>query len=95
MGRGLSRAAVSVTFDLGFEEGGGVTAFRGKHDPGSCTDDDPCEQSFLSAMGYALAEVKVSGCTDSPQRAVSKDAVDPELVANHAPGEQLDRCSVS
>jgi len=52
--RGLSRAAFSLTFDLGFEEGGGVTAFRGKHEPGSCTDDDPCEQSFLSAMGYHM-----------------------------------------
>ena len=52
--RGLSRAAFSFTFDLGFEEGGGVTAFRGKHDPGNCTDDDPCEQSFLSAMGYNM-----------------------------------------
>ena len=53
-GRGLSRAAVSVTFDLGFEEGGGVTGFRGKHDPGNCTDSDPCEQSFLSAMAYHM-----------------------------------------
>jgi hypothetical protein len=52
--KGLSRAAFSFTFDLGFEEGGGVTAFRGKHDPGNCTDSDPCEQSFLSAMGYNM-----------------------------------------
>lgn len=52
--RGLSRAAFSLTFDLGFEEGGGVTAFRGKHDPGGCRSDDPCEQSFLSAMAYHM-----------------------------------------
>lgn len=50
----LSRAAFSLTFDLGFEEGGGVTAFRGSHTPGSCTDDAPCEQDFLSAMAYNM-----------------------------------------
>src|SRR5262249_18639133 len=52
--RGLSRAAFSLTFDLGFEEGGGVTAFRGSHEPGACTDAAPCEQDFLSAMGYNM-----------------------------------------
>lgn len=49
---GLSRGAFSVTADLGFEEGGGVTAFRGTGTPGSCTNATPCEQSFLSAMAY-------------------------------------------
>lgn len=49
---GVSRAALSVTFDLGFEEGDGVTAFRGVHDPGNCTKERPCEQDFLSAMAY-------------------------------------------
>lgn len=52
--RGLSRAAFSLTFDLGFEQGGGVSGFAGKHDPGGCTDADPCEQSFLSAMAYNM-----------------------------------------
>lgn len=51
---GLSRAAFSLTIDLGFEEGGGVAAFRGSHSPGSCTADAPCEQDFLSAMGYNI-----------------------------------------
>lgn len=50
--RGLSRAALSWTFDLGFEEGGGVTAFRGTHDAGNCTKAAPCEQSFVSSMLY-------------------------------------------
>jgi len=50
--RGVSRAALSFTFDLGFEEGDGVTAFRGVHDPGNCTKERPCEQDFLSAMAY-------------------------------------------
>ena len=50
--KGISRAAVSFTFDLGFEEGDGVTAFRGVHDPGNCQKERPCEQDFLSAMAY-------------------------------------------
>ncbi len=53
-GNFLSRAAFSVTFDLGFEEGDGVTAFRGSHNAGSCTKDTPCEQDFLSAMAYHM-----------------------------------------
>jgi len=50
--KGLSRIASSLTFDLGFEEGGGVVAFRGANTPGNCTKDHPCEQDFLSAMLY-------------------------------------------
>lgn len=52
--RFLSRAAFSVTFDLGFEEGAGVTAFRGAHTPGNCTEEAPCEQDFVSAMAYSM-----------------------------------------
>ena len=52
--KGFSRAAFSVTFDLGFEEGGGVTAFRGSHDAGNCTETAPCEQDFISTMAYHM-----------------------------------------
>nr|AGC71678.1 outer membrane protein [uncultured bacterium A1Q1_fos_2386] len=47
--RGVSRAALSFTFDLGFEEGDGVTAFRGVHDPGNCTKERPCEPSIWAS----------------------------------------------
>jgi hypothetical protein len=50
--RGLSRIASSLTFDLGFEQGDGVTAFHGAHTPGNCTNDHPCEQDFVSSMLY-------------------------------------------
>ena len=50
--RGLSRAAFSATFDIGFEEGDGVAGFRGSGTEGSCTSATPCEQDFVSAMGY-------------------------------------------
>jgi hypothetical protein len=50
--RGLSRIASSLTFDLGFEEGGGVTAFRGFSTPGNCTATHACEQDFVSSMLY-------------------------------------------
>lgn len=50
--RGLSRAAFSATFDLGFEQGDGVAAFHGSGTQGSCTNDTPCEQDFISGMGY-------------------------------------------
>jgi hypothetical protein len=56
--RFLSRAAFSVTFDLGFEQGDGVAAFHGitgQNDiahPANCTNATPCEQDFVSAMAY-------------------------------------------
>lgn len=61
--RGLSRAALSWTIDVGFEEGGGVTAFRGAHTPGNCTKAAPCEQDFVSSMLYTtlwFAKNKIS-----------------------------------
>jgi hypothetical protein len=55
--KGLSRIATSLTVDIGFEEGDGVSAFRGKHtsDPSQCTTSSPCEQDFQSAMLYGIA----------------------------------------
>jgi hypothetical protein len=50
--KGLSRIASSLTFDLGGEEGAGVTSWRGANTPGNCTDSHPCEQDFLSGMLY-------------------------------------------
>jgi hypothetical protein len=55
---GLSRAAFSVTFDVGFEQGDGVAAFHGASkthdgDPDlNCTKASPCEQDFVSGMAY-------------------------------------------
>jgi hypothetical protein len=50
--RGLSRAAFSMTFDLGFEQGDGVQAFAGNGTEGNCTKTTPCEQDFVSGMAY-------------------------------------------
>jgi len=50
--KGVSRGAFSLTFDIGFEEGDGVAAFRGTGKEGSCTAATPCEQDFVSAMAY-------------------------------------------
>jgi hypothetical protein len=56
--RFLSRGAFSVTFDVGFEEGQGVAAFRGTTGnnslsaPAMCTNPHPCEQDFVSGMVY-------------------------------------------
>ena len=50
--KGLSRAAFSVTFDLGFEEGDVVAAFRGSGTEGNCTRATRCEQDFVSGMAY-------------------------------------------
>jgi hypothetical protein len=52
MARGLSRGALSVTFDLGFESGDGVQAFSGSGTEGNCTNATPCEQDFVSGMAY-------------------------------------------
>jgi hypothetical protein len=52
----ISRAAFTVTGDLGGETGDGVTPFGGHHDAGNlgatCTNSSPCEQHFLSWMAY-------------------------------------------
>ncbi len=56
--RFLSRAAFSFTFDVGFEQGDGVAAFHGLtgyndiNHPAPCTNKNPCEQDFVSAMLY-------------------------------------------
>jgi hypothetical protein len=52
LSNGLSRAAFSVTFDLGFEQGDGVQAFGGSGTEGNCTNATPCEQDFVSGMVY-------------------------------------------
>jgi hypothetical protein len=49
---GLSRAAFTVTFDLGFEQGDGVTGFGGTGTEGNCTNLNPCTQDFISGMAY-------------------------------------------
>jgi hypothetical protein len=49
---GISRIASSLTFDLGGEDGAGVTSWRGAHTPGNCSDSHPCEQDFVSSMLY-------------------------------------------
>jgi hypothetical protein len=52
----FTRAAFSVTADIGGEQGDGVTPFGGHHDAtgtgASCTIANPCEQHFLSWMAY-------------------------------------------
>ena len=61
--RGVSRMALSFTFDVGFEQGDGVAAFHGSGKEGACTRATPCEQDFVSAMLYNniwLAKNRVS-----------------------------------
>jgi hypothetical protein len=48
----LDKMALSVTFDLGGEQGNGVTPFGGSGTEGHCTSATPCEQQFLSGMAY-------------------------------------------
>jgi len=49
----LTRAAFSITADIGGESGDGVTPFGGHSgDPSTCTDANPCTQQFLSWMAY-------------------------------------------
>jgi hypothetical protein len=48
----FDKAALSVTFDLGGEQGDGVTPFGGSGTEGHCTTNTPCEQQFLSGMAY-------------------------------------------
>ncbi len=58
LSKGLSRAAFSVTFDVGFEQGDGVAAFHGASKASNdapdlnCTNANPCEQDFVSGMAY-------------------------------------------
>ena len=47
-----TRVAFSVTGDIGFEDGDGVTPFGGSGHEGACTNATPCTQHFLSAMAY-------------------------------------------
>jgi opacity protein-like surface antigen len=48
----FSRAAFSVTGDVGFETGDGVTPFGGTGTEGHCSNVTPCTQHFLSWMAY-------------------------------------------
>jgi hypothetical protein len=55
----LDKAAISVTFDIGGEQGDGVTPFGGSGTEKivngvniGCTIKTPCEQQFLSGMAY-------------------------------------------
>ena len=50
----FTQAAFSITGDIGFENGDGVTPFGGQHtnNPANCTNSNPCEQHFLSWMAY-------------------------------------------
>jgi hypothetical protein len=53
----LHRIAFSITGDIGFESGDGVTPFGGHHEAfggtgSTCTIANPCEQHFLSWMAY-------------------------------------------
>jgi hypothetical protein len=50
----FTKAAFSVTADVGGEVGDGVTPFTGQTDvaSASCTSAHPCEQDFLSWMAY-------------------------------------------
>ena len=49
---GFSRAAFSLTLDVGIEQGDGVTGFGGTGTEGHCTAATPCTQNFISAMAY-------------------------------------------
>ena len=57
----VSRVASSLTFDLGFEQGDGVSALpRQAHpDPTQCTKASPCEQDFVRAA----CSTTISGST--------------------------------
>jgi opacity protein-like surface antigen len=70
------RAAFSITADIGFESGDGVTPFGGSGREGHCTDATPCTQHFLSWMAYnrfwffngVLAFTAGGGMMDNPGR---------------------------
>jgi Putative beta-barrel porin-2, OmpL-like. bbp2 len=48
----ITKAAFSITGDIGGEQGDGVTPFKGSHNEGHCTTASPCQQEFLSWMAY-------------------------------------------
>jgi opacity protein-like surface antigen len=48
----VTRAAISITADIGGESGDGVTPFGGSGTEGNCTKATPCTQHFISAMAY-------------------------------------------
>ena len=50
----VPKMAISITGDIGGENGDGVTAFGGKstNNPADCTSSSPCTQQFLSWMAY-------------------------------------------
>ena len=48
----FSRAAFSLTGDVGGEQGDGVTPFGARGTEGNCTVATPCTQRFVSAMFY-------------------------------------------
>jgi hypothetical protein len=48
----FTKAAFSLTGDVGGEQGDGVTPFGGSHNEGHCTTNSPCQQQFLSWMVY-------------------------------------------
>ena len=48
----VSKAAFSVTQDIGFENGQGVVPFGGSGTEGNCTSATPCSQNFISGMAY-------------------------------------------
>ena len=56
--KGVSRGAIAVTFDIGFEQGDGVGAFYGQSKSSNsapdlnCTNANPCQQDFVSGMAY-------------------------------------------
>ena len=58
LSKGISRGAISATFDLGFEQGDGVGAFYGQSKRSNdapdldCTNANPCQQDFISGMIY-------------------------------------------
>jgi hypothetical protein len=48
----ITKIAESYTFDLGGQNGDGVTAFGGSGTEGHCTTHNPCTSQFLSWMAY-------------------------------------------
>jgi opacity protein-like surface antigen len=48
----ITRAAFSITADIGWESGDGVVGFGGSGTEGHCSKATPCTQHFLSAMAY-------------------------------------------
>ena len=51
-GKAFDKAAFWITFDIGGEQGDGVTPFGGSGKEGGCTNNTPCTQQFISGMAY-------------------------------------------